>query len=251
MNATAPLIPESAATGEPRGLSIDDVLAAWESFALDAPYRSSTRILYRRIATRFLRWLEPQGIGLAQVMPEVVERFLDAPSLSVPSKPTYRTALRFFFNAVVRQGLLAENPALAARLGRAREVNQEAITAPARRPPTREELKGYVRELALDPMEDDDEDFNAALVLLAGLHLGTGKILPLSRLTGVRPRHVAEFAARLRANDVWTSCGKTSGQWEDGQLAFWLDVWIATGLLERAPGADCPPQNSAAESSQP
>jgi hypothetical protein len=55
-----------------------------------------------------------------------------------------------------------------------------------------------MRKLALEPMEDGDEDFNAALVLLAGLHLGTGKILPLSRIIGVRCRQVAEFAGRLR-----------------------------------------------------
>ena len=37
--------------------------------------------------------------------------------------------------------------------------------------------------------------------------------------------------------------GKTAGQWldEDGQLAFWLDVWVATGLMERV---DAPPDST-------
>jgi hypothetical protein len=44
---------------------------------------------------------------------------------------------------------------------------------------------------------------------------------------------------------VWTTSGKTSVEWFDGdagQLAFWLDVCIATGFLERVTDGSCPGQ---------
>ncbi len=95
-----------------------------------------------------------------------------------------------------------------------------------------------MRELALEPIEEGDEDFDAALVMLAGLSLGTAKLMPLSRLTAVPPRRVAAFARELRASGVWTADGKTAAAWLDeeyGQLEFWLDVLVAQGLLERVP----------------
>ena len=65
--------------------------------------------------------------------------------------------------------------------------------------------------------------------------------MPLSRITGVSPRVVAEYARNLRASGVWTPDGKTAGQWDDeesGLLAFWLDVWVGQGLLERSRAED-------------
>lgn len=101
-------------------------------------------------------------------------------------------------------------------------------------------LKAFVRELALDPIEEDDDDFAAALVMLAAVRLGNRDLGALSRLTEVPLPLVEEFAGRLRANGVWQSDGKTHAEWdaEDGVLAFWLDVWVATGRLEKGPAND-------------
>jgi hypothetical protein len=183
--------------------------------------------------------MEPRGIGLAEATPELVQRFLDEQGVSPATKGMYLVALRRFFDLLVARQAVPSNPA-----GQVRQPVSERgrHDKPDRRaPPTRDELKGYVRELALAPIEEGDEDFEPALVMLAGLCLGTRKVMPLSRLTGVAPRRVAEFAERLRANGVWTSDGKTACQWFDddgGHLAFWLDAWVATGMMERC---DAPP----------
>jgi hypothetical protein len=165
-----------------------------------------------------------------------MERFLDGHELSVRSKTTYRAALRFLFSSLVHGGISVDNPATAARPGPDSEKNEELTEIPASIAPTCKELRACVHTLAFDPIEEGSEDFDAALVLLAGCYLGTAKILPLSRLTGVHPRKVVEFAVRLRASGAWTHSGKTSVEWFDadaGQLAFWLDVWVATGVLKR------------------
>lgn len=236
MNSSARPAAKAATEAVPVGPSHDAVLEALDRFASDAPQRPSTKHLYRGIATRFVRWLDSQGLEPAQVTPEVIERFFDGHELSSPSKTTYRAGLRFLFSALVHGDILADNSAAAARLGLNSEKNDELTERPAGFVPTREELRAGVHKLALDPIEEGSEDFDAALVLLAGGYLGTAKILPLSRVTGVHPRKVVEFAGRLRASGVWTASGKTNVEWFDGeagQLAFWLDVWIATGVLER------------------
>jgi hypothetical protein len=187
MNAGARSAAKAATDADPVGPSHSGVLEAWDSFAGDAPQRPSTKHLYRGIATRFLRWLESQEIEPAQVTPQVIKRFLDGQELSARSKATYRAALRFLFSSLVHGGISADNPATAARLGPDSEKNEELTVIPAKIAPTCKELRACVHTLAFDPIEEGSEDFDAALVLLAGCYLGTAKILPLSRLTGVHP----------------------------------------------------------------
>lgn len=208
--------------------------AAWDQLVNGAGYRPATRRSYRTTASRFLRWLEPRGVALEHVTPGMVEEYLSSLAVRDGSRGLYRTALRRLFDALAVRGVVPDNPADRAALRR-------EPPPPCEGTPTREQLKGYVHELALDPVEEGDDDFDAALVMLAALSLGTGKVMPLSRLTGVPPRRVAAFARELRASGVWTADGKTSGQWldeEGGELAFWLDVWVAQGLLERRPDED-------------
>src|SRR5262249_41701644 len=147
------------------------------------------------------------------------------------TRPQYRTALRRFFAPFVARGVLSSNPA-GPRSARGETTIRSACS-------TLSELKGFVHELALEPVYEDTEEFDAALILLACARLGTRRVMPLSRFTGVHPRQVAEFAERLRANGVWTADGKTACEWdheEYGRLAFWTDVWVAEGLLERRSG---------------
>ena len=58
----------------------------------------------------------------------------------------------------------------------------------------------------------------------------------VSRFTGVPEPLVREFADRLIANGIWRPDGKISAGWGDN-FAFMLDVWVATGELERGPPA--------------
>jgi hypothetical protein len=89
-------------------------------------------------------------------------------------------------------------------------------------------------------MDNDPEMFDAGVVLLAGLRLGTGKLMPISRFTGVSPWRVAKFAKRLRANGVWTPDGMTACEWheEGGWMALLCDILVATGITERCDAPD-------------
>lgn len=62
---------------------------------------SSSRVTYRSIVKRFLRWLEPQGVQPAEATPETVERFLDGVPAS--SRYNYRIILRRFLLHVAGQ----------------------------------------------------------------------------------------------------------------------------------------------------
>jgi hypothetical protein len=82
-----------------------------------------------------------------------------------------------------------------------------------------------------DGWEEGREDFQAGLVLLAPLSIRTMDPSAVSRFTGVPEPLVKEFARRLIGNGIRLPKGNLvlSG---DDNLAFMMDVWIATGMLE-------------------
>lgn len=86
------------------------ILAVWDAFATRGGFRPATRAEYRRIAQRFLRWLESQGIGLGQISAPVVRQFLDAQHVSPSTKSLYLAALCRFFDALVCGSLIPTNP---------------------------------------------------------------------------------------------------------------------------------------------
>lgn len=222
--------PESTPPDGPVPASITaagaEAVAAWQEFVAEAPPKS--RQQYRQIAGTYLRWLEARGTPLLRVTPDAVADFLDRPVRQRTTRYAYATALRRLFAVMVRRGILPANPVYELRIMRQAARRRASPLTPA-------ELKGYVHELVLEPVEESSEEFAAALVLLAGVHLGTKRIMPVSRVTGVRPRLVAVFAERLRASGVWTDDGKTAGEWtneESGRVAFWIDVLVAEGLVE-------------------
>jgi len=86
----------------------------------------------------------------------------------------------------------------------------------------------------LDPnLKTDDPAFDVAVVLLSGLYVGPNgqKIARFARLSRA---FVGEVARRLRANGVWRG-HKIAADWfeKNGVYAFWLDVTVGLGLLER------------------
>jgi hypothetical protein len=205
-------------------------VAAWHDFTGAEGFRAATRDIYRRTALRFLRWLEPQGIGLAQVSAGVVERYLAEQGIAPNSKVTYRTAVRRLFDALAARQAVPTNPTDRAGGGADDPLSLPTLT----------EMKAAIRDLDPSAMDDDPEMLDAGVVLLAGLHLGTGKIEPISRFTGVATERVAEFAERLRANGVWTPDGQTAGRWhqEGGEIALLIDILIALGMVECRPADD-------------
>jgi hypothetical protein len=107
-------------------------------------------------------------------------------------------------------------------------------TSTPKQPLSLDQLKAEVRKM--DPaLKPNDSTFKSALLMLAGLQIGTGNLAALKRLTGLSMHFIRERAQRLRDNGIWRD-GVTACNWfgKDGALAFWLDVTIAEGLLRRA-----------------
>lgn len=98
---------------------------------------------------------------------------------------------------------------------------------------TRNRVIATVRELDPD-LDEQDDGFKAAMVLVAGLMVGpiTSKV---SELTKLPLAFVEKCASNLEASGVWKD-GKTHADWDDpeqGGWAFWMDVLVAEGMLER------------------
>lgn len=96
-------------------------------------------------------------------------------------------------------------------------------------------VKARIRKLdpALDPT---DEAFRIAALLLSALQVGTDP-LALAAYTGESVEWITQVAERLHTNGVWTDDGKTACDWfdtEHGGVAFWVDVRVGQGLLERS-----------------
>lgn len=89
----------------------------------------------------------------------------------------------------------------------------------------------------LDPNLDPNLDtFRSALLLLSSAVVGPDEA-KVAAFTGLPAAFVAERAERLRASGVWTGEGKIAADWwdeETGGIAFWIDVNVAEGLMERA-----------------
>jgi hypothetical protein len=83
----------------------------------------------------------------------------------------------------------------------------------------------------------DEEDSQAALVMLAGVCIGDCDPDKLSWFTGVPLAVVKEIYGRLLENGVWSLDGGVTAQWthpKHGKHTFQCDVFVATGKLRRA-----------------
>jgi site-specific recombinase XerD len=88
---------------------------AWEEFFQAQLRNTHTRALYLRAVTRFLKWLEPQGIPLPQVTPGMIGAYLDQHGRSVPTKKAELAGLRRFFDVLVQRHVVVLNPAASVR----------------------------------------------------------------------------------------------------------------------------------------
>ncbi len=87
----------------------------------------------------------------------------------------------------------------------------------------------------LDPkLKRSGEDSKATALLLAGLEVGA-EWKKAAKEADI-PQSTAEvFAKRLEANGVWKD-GKTYADWNNekhGMIAFWCDVSVALGYMEK------------------
>ncbi len=88
------------------------------------------------------------------------------------------------------------------------------------------------------------QEGQAAALMLAALKHGCRQTRELARVTGVPLRDAFDIARRLRANRIWRSDGRTHADWaneETGAIAFWCDVAVACGLMNRH-RSRCSPQ---------
>jgi transposase-like protein len=88
---------------------------------------------------------------------------------------------------------------------------------------------------------EGDKDFQAGLVMLAPLEIGSMDPAAVSAFTGVPERLVREYAGRLAENGIWRPDGKIAADWCDpeyGNFAFMMDVWVATGSFNRGKASE-------------
>jgi hypothetical protein len=95
-------------------------------------------------------------------------------------------------------------------------------------------FKETIRQM--DPgLEEESPQFDAALLMLSALSVGTRNLRRLSLFTEVPYEDVRRVARRLREAGVWTQDGKTVANWDSpsplGEIAFWTDVNVATGIF--------------------
>ena len=97
---------------------------------------------------------------------------------------------------------------------------------------TLRQIENIVHKMDPDVSSDDDA-YQVAIIILAALQVGAN-IRRIAHFTGYLIREVAEIGRRLRANGVWRG-PKTRCEWFNGDcIAFWMDVNVGLGYMERA-----------------
>lgn len=89
----------------------------------------------------------------------------------------------------------------------------------------------------LDPnLNKSDETFKIACILLSGLEIGADPVA-IAKFLDLSIKYVKKYEKNLRKNKIWQG-KKTACEWfdKDGGVAFWCDVLVAQGLVERVEG---------------
>lgn len=99
---------------------------------------------------------------------------------------------------------------------------------------TLDEIKAAIREM--DPDLDENEPaFKTATLLLASTQIGHDQ-WKLAKFCRLPRSYVRERAENFKANGIWRNGKIIAGNWfdeEEGGIAFWLDVTVGDGLLQR------------------
>jgi hypothetical protein len=100
---------------------------------------------------------------------------------------------------------------------------------------SRPELKRFIRGLP-NMLGWGEEEYRAALVMLAPFVICSRDARAVSRYTGVPLPVVKRYYERLSDQGIWRPDGSVQGHWVDPELGmkvFWRDVLIATGKVGR------------------
>lgn len=92
---------------------------AWEEYFSGHIRNRHTRAAYLRAVRVFLAWVEPIEPRLESITPGMVGRYFDQlDALSAPSKKLHMSAIRGFFDVLVRRHVVLLNPALSVKTER-------------------------------------------------------------------------------------------------------------------------------------
>ena len=95
---------------------------------------------------------------------------------------------------------------------------------------TLEDIKKIVR--AGDPQQlEDDEGFQAQVVMLASLEVGTN-IHVLKKFTDYSYTLLRKFNSNLRKAGIWHH-GRVYANWSEDPLSFYADTCVALGWMNR------------------
>lgn len=206
----------------------EDAVQHYRAFFHQESLRPSTRQLYGSIIRRFFRWAEKRGLALETICTSDASAFCD--EVCCDSTANYLSAIRSLFRHFETTGVLVAS--FSETLGkRSAKDHQERKTRPR---VSLAELKEMLLELD-ESWENEPELFQAGLVLLSPLSLGTTDPEAISRFSGVPLPLVQEFAGRLLANGCWTAGAKiavSSFDPVEGGVCLILNVLVAVGLAE-------------------
>lgn len=90
----------------------------------------------------------------------------------------------------------------------------------------------------LDPkLKKSDEYFEIATILLSGLVVGAN-VKKISDFLNLSIQKVKQYEKNLRKNGIWKGEKTYGEEWfkKNGGLAFWLDVHVVKGYLEKRVG---------------
>jgi hypothetical protein len=89
----------------------------------------------------------------------------------------------------------------------------------------------------LDPsLKEDDESFKIAVILMSSVIIGAN-IKRLAIFTHYSRNYIAKIGVYFRKNEVWKNGKVCAGEWfekDSGGIAFWMDVAVGQGYLERS-----------------
>jgi integrase family protein with SAM-like domain len=248
--------PRNRRSGEVPGLvraAGERAVAAYVGFFNGSGLAPGTRKGYDVRARRFLSWAERLGRTLNSITKADVEAYIAelAAEKSQHLAVVYLSPVRALFRHFDRSGVIAIDPCPKGQPNGKRSKGASYEPEPGRLfgaqqltdkefPEPRIQLSKLKQEVLEIGKEDgwaeDDDDFQAGLVMLAEFSIDTRDPVAVSRFTGVPEPLVREFAGRLIENGVWLPDGKIAADWFDqqhGAFAFMLNVWVTTGELER------------------
>jgi hypothetical protein len=211
----------------------DLAVATYTAFFEQGDWTRATRMIYQTNARRFFRFAAERGLTLGAIGHVDIDAY--ARKSSRHQATTYLTPVRGVFGWLFSVGVLDRDPFA--------RTESDRSTTPDRGFPEPsiplEELRLQVLTLIRnDSALDDYERFQAGLVVLSPLSLGTTDPEAISRFTREPLPRVQEFAGRLIANGCWSAGGKvivdSSGLSEDALIIMLAThILVAEALVER------------------